>query len=223
MGGNYLMLTELFDNYWQEFLLIATAHILAVASPGPDFAIVMRQSLLFGRKPAIVTSIGIGLAIFVHVAVALVGVGALIKSTPWLFTAIKVAGACYLGYIGLQAIQAKKPTSDKAQQLEKTTESMLLSKAFRQGFITNVLNPKATLFFFSLFTGLISVTTPIGIQAIYGTWMAFATGVWFVSLSLLLSQKKVRSFFASSGYLIDRVLGVFLIGLALVLLFAKIN
>lgn len=217
------MLNELLTTYWQEFLLIASAHWLAVASPGPDFAIVMRQSLIFGRKPAVVTSIGIGLAIFVHVAIALVGVGALIKSTPWLFTAIKIAGALYLGYIGLQAIRAKKTEDIKNQEVTNSTELMPLGKAFRQGFITNVLNPKATLFFFSLFTSLISLTTPLKIQAIYGVWMAFATGLWFVTLSFLLSQQRVRAFFANYGYWIDRVLGVFLIGLALVLLFAKIN
>lgn len=216
------MLIELFENYWQEFLLIASAHLLAVASPGPDFAIVMRQSLIFGRKPAIVTSIGIGLAIFVHVAIALIGVGALIKSTPWLFTSIKIAGAVYLGYIGFQAIRATK-SDGKSQELSADGEQMPLAKAFRQGFITNVLNPKATLFFFSLFSSLISLTTPLKIQALYGIWMAFATGVWFVSLSLLLSQQRVRQFFANFGHWIDRILGVFLIGLALVLLFAKIN
>lgn len=216
------MLAELFDSYWQEFLLIATAHLLAVASPGPDFAIVMRQSLIFGRKPAIVTSIGIGLAIYVHVAIALIGVGALIKGTLWLFTSIKVAGALYLGYIGLQAIRAKK-SEGGLNQNESTNEKMPLSKAFRQGFITNVLNPKATLFFFSLFSSLISSSTPLKIQAIYGVWMAFATGAWFTSLSFLLSHQRVRQFFGNFGHWIDRILGVFLIGLALVLLFAQVN
>ncbi len=216
------MINEIFDNYWQEFLVIATAHILAVASPGPDFAIVMRQSLIFGRKPAIVTSIGIGLAIFVHVAIALIGVAALIKSTPWLFTSIKIAGAIYLGYIGIQAIGAKK-TEQASEQFKSTNELMPLAKAFRQGFFTNVLNPKATVFFFSLFTSLISSETPLAIQGFYGTWMAIVTGAWFVSLSFLLSQQKVRGFFGNYGYWIDRILGVFLIGLALTLLFANLD
>ncbi|WP_251358315.1 LysE family translocator [Kangiella sp. TOML190] len=217
------LIQSLFDNYWQEFLLIASAHLLAVASPGPDFAIVMRQSLIFGRRPAIVTSIGIGLAILVHVAIALVGVGALIKSTPWLFTSIKIAGALYLGYIGLQAIRAQKSSPNSKQNDKPSQQQMPLSKAFRQGFMTNVLNPKATLFFFSLFTSIISTSTPIKIQLVYGIWMAFATAAWFVSLSFLLSQQKVRGFFANYGYWIDRILGAFLIGLAIMLLFAKID
>ncbi len=217
------MLNELFSTYWQEFLVIASAHILAVASPGPDFAIVMRQSLVFGRKPAIITSIGIGLAIFVHVAIALIGVGALIKSTPWLFTSIKIAGALYLGYIGFQAIRAKKPDGEQKSLETSSSETMPLIRAFRQGFITNVLNPKATLFFFSLFTSLVNVTTPLKIQTLYGIWMAFATGAWFITLSFLLSHRKVRQFFANFGYWIDRILGVFLIALAFILVFAKVN
>ncbi len=216
------MLADLFNNYWQEFLLIASAHILAVASPGPDFAIVMRQSLIFGRKAAIVTSIGIGLAILIHVFIAVIGVGALVKNTPWLFTAIKVAGALYLGYIGMQAVRSKKTTHSNHDS-PQAVQTMPLATAFRQGFLTNALNPKAMVFFFSLFSTLISTTTPLKVQVMYGVWMALATGAWFVGLSFLLSQQKVRAFFGNFGHWIDRILGSFLIVLALVLLFSKIN
>lgn len=214
------IIAQVFNDYSKEFLLIASAHILAVASPGPDFAIVMRQSLTFGRKAAIITSIGIGLAILVHVFIALIGLGALIKSTPWLFNLIKISGALYLGYIGLQAIQARKNVDNKKYIAAGEISN---GKAFRQGFITNVLNPKATIFFFSLFTSLISPDTPLKVQAFYGGWMAFATTVWFVSLSLLLSLKKVRLFFSNFGHWVDRVLGAFLIMLALFLLFSNIT
>ena len=96
-------------------------------------------------------------------------------------------------------------------------------KAFRQGFITNVLNPKATLFFLSLFTTIVSAQTPMGIQALYGIWMSVMTGAWFVFLSLMLTQQRVRQFFASFGHWIDRVLGAFLIILAILLLFSTVN
>lgn len=214
------VIEEVINNYSKEFLLIASAHILAVSSPGPDFAIVMRQSLTFGRKAAIITSIGIGLAILVHVLIALIGLGALIKSTPWLFNLIKISGALYLGYIGLQAIQAKKSANFKEYS---GGDEISNGKAFRQGFMTNVLNPKATIFFFSLFTSLINPATPLKVQAFYGGWMSFATCIWFVSLSLLLSHKSVRQFFNNFGHWVDRVLGAFLIILALILLFAKVS
>ncbi|ACV25765.1 LysE family translocator [Kangiella koreensis] len=215
------MLNELITDYWQEFLLMASAHALAVASPGPDFAIVMRQSLVFGRRFAILTSIGIGLAILVHVTYAVLGIGLLIRDTVWLFTTIKIAGAAYLLYIGWQAIRVQKAEVKDFNPVSNDTMSNV--KAFRQGFITNVLNPKATLFFLSLFTTIVSADTPMGIQAMYGVWMSIMTGVWFVFLSLMLTQQRVRQFFASFGHWIDRVLGAFLIILAIMLLFSTVN
>lgn len=215
------MLNELIINYWQEFLLMASAHALAVASPGPDFAIVMRQSLIFGRRFAILTSIGIGLAILVHVTYAVLGIGLLIRDTLWLFTTIKVAGAAYLLYIGWQAIRVKKAEVKDFKPVSQDTMTSI--KAFRQGFITNVLNPKATLFFLSLFTTIVSAETPMAIQALYGIWMSVMTGAWFVFLSLMLTQQKVRQFFANFGHWIDRVLGVFLIVMAILLLFSTVN
>ena len=215
------MLNELITHYWQEFLLMASAHALAVASPGPDFAIVMRQSLVFGRRFAILTSIGIGLAILVHVTYAVLGIGLLIRDTVWLFTTIKVAGAAYLLYIGWQAILVQKAEVKDFNPVSNDT--MTSAKAFRQGFITNVLNPKATLFFLSLFTTIVSGETPMAVQAIYGIWMSVMTGAWFVFLSLMLTQQKVRQFFAAFGHWIDRVLGAFLIILAILLLFSTVS
>lgn len=217
-------------DYWQQFLLIASAHLLAVMSPGPDFAIVMRQSLVFGKRFAIITSLGIGLAIFVHVAYAVLGIGLLIQSTEWLFKLIQLAGAGYLIYIGYGALRARSDSSSantasqsgEAKALDKRN-IMTDRKAFRQGFVTNVLNPKATLFFLSLFTTLVDATTPLAVQSFYGVWMAVVTAAWFVFLSYILASNKVRGFFNQFGHWIDRVLGGFLIALALFLLWNIVN
>ncbi|AOE50768.1 lysine transporter LysE [Kangiella sediminilitoris] len=215
--------STLFGEYWQQFVLIASAHALAVASPGPDFAIVMRQSIIFGRRFAIITSLGIGLAIFVHVTYAVLGIGLLIKSTDWLFMLIQLAGASYLIYIGWGALGSKAhKTLGKVEQ-EQERPVMTDGKAFRQGFITNVLNPKATLFFLSLFTTLVGPETPLLMQGFYGVWMAFATAAWFAFLSYILASKQVRGFFNKFGHWIDRILGGFLIALALLLLWSILS
>ena len=123
-----------------------------------------------------------------------------------------------MGYIGFQAIRA---TRKEAQDISAGGQEVMTNvKAFRQGFMTNVLNPKATVFFLSLFTTIVSATTPVSILTFYGLWMAFATACWFTFLSFILGSKNVRQFFTRFGHWIDRVLGVFLIGLALLLVFA---
>ncbi len=201
--------------FWPEFLLIATAHLLAVASPGPDFAIVLRYAVRYGRTTAIYTSLGIGCAILLHVTYSLVGIGVLIQTTPWLFQALSVLAALYLIYLGQGAIRAKAPASTSDTL---ATEQVLAwpapRAAFYAGFITNGLNPKATLFFLSLFAVVISAETPLAYKAFYGVYMALATAAWFTLLSFLLTQSKVRYFLLAKGFWFDRIMGILLLMLA---------
>ncbi|BDF93182.1 MULTISPECIES: LysE family translocator [Pseudoalteromonas] len=201
--------------YLDEFLLIALAHFFAVASPGPDFAIVLKQSIQQGRTNALWTSFGVGLAILLHVSYCLLGVAVLLTQSPTVFMALKYLAGAYLAYIGVQALRAAKPAT---AQHETTSHSVVAESswiAFRRGFFTNALNPKATLFFMSLFTLVISQSTPLIIQAGYGLYMALATWLWFSCLSLVLSKPNVRGFFQKSGHWFDRGIGVILIALAI--------
>ncbi|MBN7820649.1 LysE family translocator [Bowmanella yangjiangensis] len=208
---------EQLQPYWLEFITIATVHLLAVASPGPDFAIVLKHSVSYGRRTAIFTSVGIGLAILLHVAYSLLGIGLLIQTTPWLFTALSYAAAAYLAYIGIRAMTSH---SGKAAEAQAKSGHLSDKKAFVIGFITNGLNPKATLFFLSLFAVVISVTTPLQVKLVYGLYLALATGLWFVALSFLLGSGAVRTFLQSKGYWFDRIMGILLILLAVRLVVA---
>ncbi|ALS98509.1 LysE family translocator [Lacimicrobium alkaliphilum] len=209
-----------FHPYWLEFITIASVHLLAVASPGPDFAIVVRHSIRFGRRAAIVTSLGVGTAILLHVAYSMLGIGLLIQTTPWLFTALSYLAAIYLGYLGIMALRSRLQQAEPGVN-QKGAEGTALSdkKAFVVGFVTNGLNPKATLFFLSLFAVAISAQTPIQIKLFYGAYLALATALWFVSLSFLLSTPRIRQFLTQQGYWFDRLMGVLLIALALRLIF----
>src|SRR5688572_20451188 len=93
--------------HWLEFSKVAVAHFLAVASPGPDFAIVLKQSLSHGRRTAIWTSIGVGTAILLHVTYSLLGIGLLIRGSELWFNVVKYAGAAYIAWIGVQSLRAK--------------------------------------------------------------------------------------------------------------------
>lgn len=199
--------------YLNEFLTVAVIHLLAVASPGPDFAMVLRQSLSAGRSAAIWTSIGIGLGILVHVAYALLGLGLIISQSVQIFSIIKMIGAGYLLYIGWKSLRAQpeRPVTeaDEVMPLRKYSSA----QALRIGFLTNVLNPKATLFFLSVFSVIIKPDTPQGVQFVYGLYMSIATGIWFCGLSFVLTQPAVRRGFARFGYWAERCMGVVLIAL----------
>jgi RhtB (resistance to homoserine/threonine) family protein len=199
--------------YWQEFLLVAGAHLLAVASPGPDFAVVLRQSITHGQTAAIWTSVGVGMGIFLHVTYSLLGIGLLVQSSLLAFNALKIAGALYLAWIGVQALRAR-PASVQANGTADPRPPPQRRAAFVTGFLTNALNPKATLFFVALFSVVIDPRTPRLVQAGYGLWMALATMGWFVLVSLVFTRADVRAAFLRRGHWFERVMGVLLLGLA---------
>lgn len=207
----------MFDNlaqYGVEFLTIAGIHLLAVASPGPDFAVVLKHSVSYGRRAAMLTSIGIGLGILVHVAYSLLGIGILIQNTPGMFQVLSYAAAAYLLYIGWGALNSKPAQPADVNAVPLDAPKITDKKAFWVGFLTNGLNPKATLFFLSVFAVAVSVETPNGVKLLYGLYLALATGLWFCVLSYCLSSARVRQFLSSKGHWFDRVMGVVLILLA---------
>ena len=213
-------LCELATNYGAEFLVMAAAHLFAVASPGPDFAIVMKHSISYGKRIAIITSLGIAVAIFVHIAYALAGIGLIIKSSPWVYQGLIIVASGFLIYIGIGAIQSK-PNVKANDDITADTKVMSDKKAFTLGFLTNGLNPKATVFFLSLFTVIVDAQTPFVVKGFYGIYLALATFMWFLMLSLILTRPQVRKFFSERAYVFDRIMGWVLIVLALNILYSE--
>lgn len=209
--------------YLEEFLIIAFVHLLAVASPGPDFAIILKQSIRYGRQTALYTSLGIGTGILIHVAYSIVGIGILIASDERLFTVLKYIAAAYFCYIAWHGLRAKKNQISEQGESEVTEKSPSSIRAFMTGFLVNGLNVKATLFFVSLFSMVISPQTPLAIQIGYGLYMAIATVAWFSLLSYLLNHQRLSLVIQSKGYWLDRVMGVILLLLAIELVMSDLS
>lgn len=207
-------------NFWPEFLTVALVHLLAVASPGPDFAIMLRQALSQSRNRALLTAVGIGLGILVHVAYSLLGIGLIIQQSVWLFSILKVVGALYLTWIAIQCLRSR--AGGIHVNAEPGTPQTGLA-ALRLGFLTNALNPKATLFFVSLFSVVISPDTPVVLQAGYGLYMAFATTLWFALVAVFFTLPRVRRGFNRFGHWLDRMMGGVLLLLAGQLLLSTVS
>lgn len=204
------------DHYLGQFITIMVVHLLAVASPGPDFAVVVKQGISHGRKTALWTSLGVGTGIFLHVLYSLLGIGVIISQSLLIFTVMKFLGAAYLIFIGWKALRTR-PAGGGIYSSSGTRRPSAL-RAYWTGFLTNGLNPKATLFFLSLFTVVIDADTPVAVQAAYGVYMAFATALWFSIVAFLFGSSRVRGLFARVGHWFERMMGAALLVLGLKLL-----
>lgn len=202
--------------FMAEFLAVALITILAVISPGADFAIVTKNSYLYGRQIGILTALGIALGVLVHVTYTLVGVAVVLKFAPNLLTYIKYLGAFYLIYIGYKTF-TQLPVAD-------TGHSNPISKrqALQYGFFTNALNPKTTLFVVSTYTQIVSSLTPKAVLIGYGLFMSLAHFVWFAMVVLVFSQQQLRQQMLQRQVVINRVIGLVLAMLGIFLLLAHV-
>jgi len=196
--------------YLNEFLMLTLIHLLAVMSPGPDFAVIVRQSVSFDRKTALITSLGIGAGIAVHMAYTLLGLGFIITQSEIGFLIAQIVGICYLSFLAFKLLTSQ-PQTASSSEIPLDSDPRHHQKAFLLGVMTNLLNPKATLFFLAIFTTVVSLTTPLVVQGIYAVWIIFTTIVWFSLVSVFFSQKKIRAKFVSHGYIFERIMGVVLL------------
>ncbi|WP_413189732.1 LysE family translocator [Psychrobacter sp. AT9] len=223
--------------FWHGFLLITSVHLLAAASPGPDFVLVSQQTLAKGRRTGLICSLGITLGLAVHIIYSVLGLATVIAHSQPLLTAIKWLGGSYLIYLGWQGIQAKpkKPldsadsehvgidvsqvaTTEQAQLLSTKKPSIDSDSTFailRRGFFCNVFNPKAPVYFVAIFTLVLSPDIPLWQLAIYGVWMMVLQMAWFSTVVMLLSIPAIHRRFQRFEHWIDRVLGTAMIVLGL--------
>ena len=194
------------------FLTVAILHFFAVASPGPDFILVTRQCMRYGRKVALWTSLGIALGILFHVALSLTGLTILIQNDPSIFWYLKLAATLYIGYLGLVSLFSRSSI-----QLEDvfSNENSKQVRSVTTGFLTNVLNPKAFIFFVTVFTLVIDIDTTEVIKISLGVYMSMATFIWFSFISILITNERAINRFRKSIPWIERVTGLLLLFIAL--------
>ena len=195
-----------------EWIAVITITLLAVISPGPDFAMVTRNSLMLSRRAGVFTALGIGLGVLVHVSYTLVGVGLLIQQSLWLFNTIKLAGAAYLVYLGVRMLLAK-PGAVASGAAVSISDAM----ALRTGLLTNALNPKTTIFIVSLFMQVVRPDTSVAMQIGYGAFISAAHVAWFALVALCFSAGALREWLLGVRHWVDRAFGGLLVGFGVLL------
>jgi RhtB (resistance to homoserine/threonine) family protein len=205
--------------YLAIFGTIAVISLLAAMSPGPDFIVVTKNSMGGSRSIGLYTAVGVGLGIMSHVTYSLIGIGLIISQSIILFSIIKYLGAIYLFYLAYQLLKAKRSGSDSDDEQFPRSITITKWQALKEGFLTNSLNPKATLFFLSIFTQVIDPTTPLFIQGLLGLEVAVIVGVWFCTLALIITHKTIAKGFHKIHYYLMKLMGGALVLLGIKLVF----
>ncbi|TIH14696.1 LysE family translocator [Marinifilum sp. JC120] len=200
-------------NYFidSNLLLVGMVTVLAVISPGPDFAIIVRNGLRFGRKLGLATASGIACGVIVHTTYILLGLGYVVDTFSWVLEAIRYAGAAYLIWLGISSFLP----SDKVEELndEQNNAACSTLTAFRNGFICNVLNPKTICFFMALFTQVINPETPISVQIGIGVFVSLTHLLWFSFVVFVLTAPGPLKLFNRCKQGIEKAVGVCMLGL----------
>lgn len=192
-----------------ELLAVAVITILAVISPGPDFAMVTRNSYAYGRPSGLMAALGIACGVQVHVFYTVFGIAVIITHSPLLFMTMKVLGAAYLIYLGIKSLA----NTSKLVLSEAQGPVPPLWKAFRTGFLTNALNPKTMLFVVATYTQVVQSGSSMTVNFAYGIFMSFSHWVWFSFVALFFSAEALRRRMLEKQLTIDRIIGAALIGL----------
>jgi len=201
--------------YWPDFITLVLAHFVALLSPGVDFFIIVSNSSKYGKISGIITSSGIALANLVYILLALFGI-TLIKDNIMLFTSIKAIGAIYLLYIGYLLLNASKRDlfkNKKNNDISKSNKETYF-KNFTMGFLSAILNPKNSIFYFTMFSISIQNDTHFIIQSFYALWMFLAVLFWDFFIVYLVSHNKSKLFMQKYSNLIEKISGTILIFIA---------
>lgn len=194
-----------------EMILMITAYMLGVMSPGPDFVMIVRNSASSTRTTGLLTALGLATGIFVHNTYSILGFGLFLKQYPIILQVVKYIGASYLGYIAYQCFRVRKPT--KSHKEETSGIALTHWQAFRMGFITDVSNPNAAFFIISLFAGIANI--PMSHLLICSVLLAFLTFVWYGFVAVSLTHPPLQEKFIGYKHWINWVAGCFLIFFAL--------
>lgn len=208
------------QDFWTNWFMLVTVFTVALASPGPDFIMAVRNSVMGSRKAGIFTAIGFGLGVAVHVFYCLAGLAFVISQSIVLFNIIKWVGAAYLFYVGYHALKSKGYTP--AEEGVEAAQAISALQALRSGFITNLFNPKATLFFLALFTQILSPDIDFMTKTAYGLTCIVMTMIWFSIVATVLTTPRIRRAFLRLSKWIDRACGAMFIALGVKLAVTKL-
>ena len=195
----------------QAVIILALVCASGAISPGPSLAVVMRNTIKGGRTQGVLTGIGHGLGLTIYAFIAVMGLSSILIGNKTLFTSIQIAGSLWLIWIGYNLIR-----SSSIELPEHHVESGV--KGFLEGLMISFLNPKILVFFVAVFSQFIHKELTVVDKTIIVIVAGVIDTFWYVLVAMLLAGKNFINQLKENSAWIDRVTGVFIILIALVII-----
>ena len=196
-----------------DLLIFILAGWLLNITPGPDTALIVARSTQLGLRGGVAAVAGVGCGIMVHITAAALGISALIAASAAAFAVVKFCGAAYLVYMGARMLLTRRASHDDETAGTKKA-SLPLSTVFRQGFITNALNPKVALFFLAFLPQFVDASAPSKALALFLLGVIFnVNGSLWNLIVAFVTARAVRMVRGARSYqrLIDGTIGAIFI------------
>lgn len=192
-----------------EFVLIATAHFLALVSPGPDFFLIAQASLRLPVRYCLAICGGIAAANACYLLVAIFGLEAM-RELAGVMTVIRYLGAAYLVYLGLMLLRSPLRCPAIDERPRHVLQVRRVGRQFLVGFGAAILNPKNAVFYLSLFTVMVSAETGVAVRCLYALWMTTLVLLWDCGLVLVIGRERFKARLGRSVYLVEKAAGLML-------------
>lgn len=204
----------------QTLVILLVTQIFAMMSPGPDMLLIIRNTLgQSGRQAAVFTILGISVGLSVHISLSIAGLAIVLTQSDLLYNTVRYLGAAYLAYLGIKALLNRSPLEiSEGGHLKRHKP---VKEAFQEGLLTNLLNPKVTLYILSLFTQLIDLNSPLWQKLTYGSVLVLECVVVWLIFSAIIGLPLVRNQTRKWALWIDRLFGLILIAIALSVVLAR--
>ncbi|MGA8261580.1 MAG: LysE family translocator [Arenicellales bacterium] len=194
-----------------SWLLFLAASVVLIATPGQDLILVMSRAVTQGARAGVVTALGVSSGLMVHTVLATLGLGVILRTSEWLFFAMKIAGAAYLVYLGIRSLLS---THGKLALHESETRS--LRRLYLDGALSNISNPKIAVFYLAFLPQFIHVDAPDPTASLFMLGLSFAVLTFLIKGPLGIAAGRLSLWIRRRPAVLDwlfRTSGVVLIGL----------
>lgn len=188
-------------------LLILGIHALALVSPGPDFAVVTRTAIVSGRGAGLWAAAGVATSIGIYVLISVLGMSLVLAALPGLSRILAVVGALYLAWLGIGCLRS-------TGQLPEAQAAPGGGRTFVTGLLTNLLNPKAMLYFGSVLSQALTPGLAAADVVLLWSLLVAESLLWFALVALLFSSRPVLAWLRERLVWLDRTVGAVLLVLA---------